>query len=704
MPKVRGGSSHPLGSSINKDGVNFAVYSENADSLYLDLFRTPSDSSPYETIQLERKTNNVWHCSVAGLGPGTLYNYRAFGRYIPEEGHRFNSNKLLIDPYARAICGTIDWSNDIFGYRMGDQAEDLSYSDAADSGAVPKSSVVDSYFDWDDDLKPENPWPKTVIYETHVKGLTQERKDISDRERGTYLGLSSDRMIQYFEDLGITAVELMPVQHRIDNKMLVDSGLNNYWGYNTIGFFAPDVRFASSGQSAVQVAEFKEMVKTLHRHSIEVIMDVVYNHTAEGNHLGPTVSFRGLDNAVYYRLMPDNPRFYVDYTGTGNTLNVRHPQVLKLIMDSLRYWITEMHVDGFRFDLAAALARQLHEVDNLSAFFDIIHQDPVISRVKLIAEPWDVGPGGYQVGNFPVLWAEWNGKYRDCIRRFWRGDDGLTGEFATRISGSPDLYESGGRRPHASINYITAHDGFTIFDLVSYNERHNEANMEGNQDGSPENYSTNFGVEGWTDDPEVLSRRVRRAKNLILTLLVSQGAPMILGGDEILRTQRGNNNAYCQDNELSWYDWAYSPLKEEMRSFLKRMLYLRNTTPCLRRREFFSGNMLESYGTKDVYWFRADGGPVGYQDWPNPLFKALQVYISGKDSDAHLEGDESPDVLLMFNAGLGAMDFYIPTYLMDHWTLWIDSFDSLETMPRKLDGQVLSLPPDSSAVLVSSPG
>ncbi len=701
MSELKPGRPYPLGATITDEGVNFAVFSENAEQINLELFKSVYDSTPYEVIELEEKSAHVWHVLVPGLKSGSLYGYRAFGAYKPEKGLRFNKNKLLIDPYAKSIGGKINWSDAIFGYKMGDQLEDLSFSDVEDTSNIPKCAVVDDAFEWGDVQRPNTPWSETIIYETHVKGLTFLKEALPGELRGTYLGLSSEKMIDYFHDLGITAVEIMPVQHRIDNKMLVDSGLNNYWGYNTIGFFAPDIRFSSQDTSLRQVTEFKQMVKNLHGSGIEVIMDVVYNHTAEGNHLGPTISFRGLDNSVYYRLNEENPRFYNDFTGTGNSLNVRHPQVLQLIMDSLRYWVTEMHVDGFRFDLASTLARQFYAVDRLSAFFDVIHQDPVISKVKLIAEPWDVGPGGYQVGNFPVKWAEWNGKYRDCVRRFWRGDDGLTGEFATRLSGSPDLYENSDRKPHASINYVTSHDGFTILDLVSYMNKHNEMNHENNSDGTNENYSENFGVEGETGDPEITRKRIKRIKNLLTTLMVSQGAPMILGGDEILRTQKGNNNAYCQDSELNWYNWSIKGNAEEIRSFLKRLISLRMTTPCLRRKEFFSGDIIAETGTKDVHWFNPSGKVVGYSEWTDPNFKALSVYISGLDSESHPDKAVSPSILLFFNASKNWVDFSISEAIQDKWEMIINSFDALDSLSRKFGDRRITLPPDSSAVLRS---
>ncbi len=703
MEATKSGKPNPLGATVTEEGVNFAVFSENAERIDLEIFKSVYDSAASEVIELKEKTANVWHAFIPGLKPGSLYGYRAFGKYDPNLGLRFNNNKLLIDPYAKAIGGKINWNDAIFGYVMGDQNQDLSFSDTDDTGNIPKCVVADDSFDWEKTVKPNIPWSETIIYETHVKGSTYLRRDLPENIRGKYAALASDNMINYLLDLGITAVEIMPVQHRIDNKMLVDNGLNNYWGYNTIGFFAPDIRFSSDETPGRQVIEFKKMVKKLHANRIEVILDVVYNHTAEGNQLGPTVSFRGLDNPTYYRLNEDNPRYYNDFTGTGNSLDVRHPQVLQLIMDSLRYWVSVMHVDGFRFDLAATLARQFYDVDRLSAFFDVIHQDPVVSEVKLIAEPWDVGPGGYHVGNFPIKWAEWNGKYRDCVRQFWRGDGGLTGEFATRLSGSPDLYETSSRKPHASINYVTSHDGFTILDLVSYENKHNEPNKENNMDGTNENYSENFGIEGSSYDPVVVGKRIKRVKNYLITLFVSQGAPMLLGGDELLRTQLGNNNAYCQDNEVSWYNWAYNMQSDEIGSFLKRLIHIRKTTPCLRRKEFFSGGIIAETGTKDVHWFNPSGKAVSYSEWTDPGFKAFSTFISGLDAESQPDKAISPDIFLLFNAGKQSAEFIIPDSLESEWEMAINSFDTLESIPRKFSGRTFLLPPDSSAVLRSIP-
>ncbi|MCK7554326.1 glycogen debranching protein GlgX [Chitinophaga sedimenti] len=538
------GQPYPLGATWDGKGVNFALYAECATNVELCLFKTPKDETEYAKIALVERSNHVWHAYLPDVKPGQLYGFRVHGPYEPQNGFRFNANKLLIDPYAKAIAGRIDWHDALFGYEVGHPDEDLSFSELDSAPFIPKSVVVDSAFDWEGDQHPKTPYHKTVIYETHVKGFTKLHPDIPENLRGTYAGIGHEVTIQYLKDLGVTAIELMPVHHFIVDRHLAEQGLTNYWGYNTIGFFAPDVRYSSNGVTGEQVTEFKSMVKALHKAGIEVILDVVYNHTGEGNHFGPTLSYRGIDNAGYYRLT-ENRRYYMDYTGTGNTLNARLPNVLRIIMDSLRYWILEMHVDGFRFDLAATLARELHEVDRLSAFFDIIHQDPVISQVKLIAEPWDIGEGGYQVGKFPPEWAEWNGKYRDCVRDYWRGADSVLGELAERFTGSSDLYKEDYRRPTASINFITAHDGFTLHDLVSYNEKHNEANGEGNNDGESHNRSWNCGAEGPTDDPMINETRARQKRNLLTTLFLSQGVPMLVAGDEISRTQNGNNNAYC---------------------------------------------------------------------------------------------------------------------------------------------------------------
>ncbi|HET6261017.1 MAG TPA: glycogen debranching protein GlgX, partial [Chloroflexia bacterium] len=563
-------------------------FSENATGVELCLFDSTDDEAERMRSRMTEQTDYVWHVYMPNLKPGQLYGYRVYGPYEPSQGHRFNPAKLLLDPYAKAITGRIDWSDALFGYPMGleDPDRDLQMDTQDSAPGMNRSVVIDPAFDWGDDKAPNTPLHESILYEVHVKGFSAQHPDIDPKLRGTYAGLATPQAIDYFQNLGITAVELLPVHHFVNDKTLVDKGLSNYWGYNSIGFFAPYSEYSSSGKLGEQVREFKAMVKTLHAAGIEVILDVVYNHTAEGNHFGPHLSFKGIDNVSYYRLVPDDPRFYMDYTGTGNTLNMLHPRTLQTVMDSLRYWVTEMHVDGFRFDLASTLARGLHEVGRLNSFLDIIHQDPVISQVKLIAEPWDIGEGGYQVGNFPVNWSEWNGKYRDTVRSFWRGDESQVAELAYRLSGSSDLYQHNGRAPYASINFITAHDGFTLNDLVSYNEKHNEANGENNMDGESHNRSWNFGVEGPTDDPETTAAREKQKRNFLATLLLSQGVPMICGGDEFGRTQQGNNNAYCQDNEISWYDWDLDDERRALLEFTRRLIALRKAHPALRRPEF----------------------------------------------------------------------------------------------------------------------
>jgi glycogen operon protein len=621
-----------LGATWDGTGVNFALYSENARKVELCLFDNRSKRER-ERITLRERTAFVWHCYLPGVQPGQQYGYRVYGPFDPARGLRFNPAKLLVDPYARAISGRVDWSKPIFPYRLGSEAADLTI-DRRDSGTgMPKCIVVNPYFDWGNDNRPDTPLGDSVIYELHVKGFSILNEKVPPRLRGSYAGLASPASVAYLKRLGITAVELMPVHQFVHDKQLVERGLKNYWGYNTLNYFSPDAGYSASGDAGGQVGEFKAMVRALHREGIEVILDVVYNHTAEGNHLGPMLSFRGIDNPTYYRLTPDQ-RYYMDYTGTGNSLNVRHPQVLKLIMDSLRYWVTEMHVDGFRFDLASTLARELHDVDRLSAFFDIIHQDPVISKVKLIAEPWDVGDGGYQVGNFPVLWAEWNGKYRDTIRRYWKGEGGELSNLGFRLSGSSDLYQLDGRRPSASINFITAHDGFTLHDLVSYNEKHNEANGENNQDGSNDNDSWNMGEEGPTSNPQIIEAREKQKRNLLATLLLSQGVPMISGGDEFGRTQRGNNNAYCQDNEISWFDWQLDERRKSLLDFTASLIQLRKTHPNLHRSKFFQESVSHNTGVKDTIWYRTDGQKMTDQEWNSNWVRSVAMMLDGETLDA----------------------------------------------------------------------
>src|SRR5579885_378779 len=622
------GRPFPQGATWDGTGTNFALFSENAAKVELCLFDDPC-SEETQRVELIEQTAHVWHAFLPGVHPGQIYGYRVYGLFDPERGLRFNPNKLLIDPYAKALAGKVNWNEPIFPYPLGNGDADLMV-DASDSvRGMPKCVVVNPYFDWDTDRPPKTPLSESIIYEVHVKGFTKCHPEIPEELRGTYAGLASRPAVEYLKKLGITAVELMPVHDFLDDKILIDRGLRNYWGYNTTNFFSPDARYSSSGDTGGQVAEFKAMVKTLHREGIEVILDVVYNHTSEGNHLGPMLNFRGIDNPTYYRLAPGNPRYYMDYTGTGNSLNMRHPQVLKLIMDNLRYWILEMHVDGFRFDLAATLARELHDVDRLSAFFDIIHQDPVISQVKLIAEPWDVGEGGYQVGKFPVLWAEWNGKYRDTVRRYWKGDEGQLSDLGYRLTGSSDLYQHDGRKPSASINFITCHDGFTLHDLVSYNGKHNEANGENNQDGANDNNSWNCGAEGPTDDAAIKALRARQKRNLMATLFLSQGVPMICGGDELGHTQNGNNNAYCQDNELTWLNWELNDEQKAFLDFVRQATQLRKDHPVFRRRDFLQGHPLRGEGIKDISFFEPSGQEMTDEAWNAGFVRCVGLRLAG---------------------------------------------------------------------------
>jgi glycogen operon protein len=627
-------------------------------------------------VPLKEQTDLVWHCYLPDVRPGQLYGYRVHGPYAPQQGHRFNPNKVLLDPYAKAVGRDIRWSDTMFGYCVGDPGEDLSYDVRDNADCAPLAAVVASHYRWGRDQRPNTPWHKTVIYEVHVKGFTYQHPQVPEPLRGTYAGLASDAAIRHLQRLGVTAVELMPVHYRIDDRHLVEAGLNNYWGYNTLSYFAPDTRYAAS--SAIgSVREFKQMVRRLHRAGIEVILDVVYNHTGEGNHLGPTICLRGLDNQSYYRLVHGKRRYYQDYTGCGNTLNMLCPRVLQLIMDSLRYWVLEMHVDGFRFDLASTLARELHAVDRLGAFFDIIHQDPVLSQVKLIAEPWDLGEGGYQVGNFPVLWTEWNGKYRDTVRGFWRGNGGSISEFATRLCGSSDLYEHSGRKPYASINFVTSHDGFSLRDLVSYNDKHNEANGHGNSDGDSHNLSWNCGVEGPTNDKDVLELRARQLRNFAATLLLSQGVPMIRGGDEIAHTQHGNNNTYCQDNELSWLHWDLGEDQEAFQEFVRAMIRLRKKHPVLTRRHFFQGRQIRGGGAQDIFWWTASGEEMRDEDWDAHSSRVFGMQLNGKmidevdDRGRPLSGKT---LLVLFNAEGDDVEFTLPRLAdSEHWRMLLDT-------------------------------
>jgi glycogen operon protein len=612
-----------------------------------------------QRIELRERTDDIWHCYLPEARPGMLYGYRVHGPYAPEEGHRFNPNKLLLDPYARNVVGSLRWSDALFGYTIGHRREDLSFDRRDSASGMPKCKVIDPSFTWGADRRPQVPWNEMVIYELHVRGFTIQHPEVPPALRGTYAGLAAAPVVDYLRRLGITTVELMPVHAFVDDRHLVERGLRNYWGYNTIGFFAPDARYSASGK----VNEFKTMVKTLHSAGIEVILDVVYNHTAEGNQLGPTLAFRGIDNASYYRLPPGERRFYTDYTGTGNTLDMQHPRVLQLIMDSLRYWVTEMHVDGFRFDLAAALARELHEVDKLGTFFDVIRQDPILNQVKLIAEPWDLGEGGYQVGNFPIGWAEWNDKYRDTMRAYWKGDGGLIGDFARRLTGSSDLYGRAGRRPHASINFVTAHDGFTLHDLVSYNEKHNAANGEDNRDGHDNNLSWNCGVEGPTDDAAIGALRERQKRNLLATLLLSQGVPMLVAGDEFGRTQGGNNNAYCQDNSTSWVDWTPDEARGNLVEFARRLIAIRRAHPVFRRRDFFQGRPLHGGGVKDIVWLTPDGAEMSDHEWEHDFARCLGVYLAGdglSETDARGRPVTDRSFIVLFNAHHEEIAFRLP--------------------------------------------
>ena len=661
--RTRPGNPYPLGAAWDGSGINFALFSENATEVELCLSDGPDGNEEGTRISMTEATDQVWHIYLPEVRPGQRYGYRVHGPYNPANGHRFNPGKLLLDPYARAIDGALRWSDALFGYQVGHPDADLSRDERDSASGIPKCVVIDPAFTWGEDRPPRIPWNETVIYELHVKGFTARHPDIPKPLRGTYAGLASPAAIDYLRSLGITAVELLPIHQSVTEQPLVDRGLTNYWGYNSIGFFAPDVRYCSSGGLGHQVNEFKAMVKTLHEAGIEVILDVVYNHTGERDHLGPTLCFRGIDNASYYRLIPHDRRHYIDYTGCGNTLNMTHPRTLQLIMDSLRYWVLEMHVDGFRFDLASALARELHDVNRLGAFFDIIHQDPIISQVKLIAEPWDLGEGGYQVGNFPVLWAEWNDQYRDTVRRFWRGDEGQAATLGYRLTGSSDLYGRGGRRPFASINFVTAHDGFTLHDLVSYNAKHNEANAEENRDGSDHNQSWNCGAEGPTDDPAIGNLRERQMRNFLASLVLSQGVPMLCGGDELGRTQQGNNNAYCQDNELSWFDWRLDRRRRELLAFTRFLIALRRRHPVLRRRQFFYGRRIRGSEVKDLSWFRTDGKEMTEEDWTNPYTRCLGLRLSGDAiEEVNAKGEPVVDdtLLILLNAHHEPIRFILP--------------------------------------------
>ncbi|MFP3940370.1 MAG: glycogen debranching protein GlgX [Thermoanaerobaculia bacterium] len=693
------GRPYPLGARYDGEGTNFSVFSEDAERVELCLF---DDEGTERRIELEEVDAFCWHAYLPGVRPGQRYGYRVHGPWDPERGLRFNPSKLLLDPYTKAVEGTPDWDQACFGYTFGDP-DQANRDDSAPH--VPRSVVHDPLFDWAGDRPLNTPLNETVVYEVHVKGFTARHPEIPPELRGTYAGLAHPVAVDYLRRLGITAVELLPVHQFVHDAHLVEKGLRNYWGYNTIGYFAPHNEYAGRGDRGEQVNEFKQMVRALHEAGIEVILDVVYNHTAEGNHLGPTLSFRGIDNAAYYRLMPDEPYYYMDYTGTGNSLNMRHPHVLQLILDSLRYWVTEMHVDGFRFDLAATLARELHAVDRLAAFFDLIQQDPVVSQVKLIAEPWDVGEGGYQVGNFPPLWSEWNGKYRDTVRDFWRGAGGTLGELASRFTGSSDLYQADSRRPMASINFVTAHDGFTLRDLVSYEEKHNRANREGNRDGMDDNRSWNLGVEGPTDDPRIEELRARQQRNFLTTLLLSQGIPMLLGGDEIGRTQGGNNNAYCQDNEISWFDWERAEDYDWLLETTRDLVELRRLHPVFRRRRWFQGRPIR--GVADVGWFRPDGEPMTDEDWDTGYARAVGVFLNGASiasQGPRGERIEDDSFLVLFNAARAPVEWTLPRGWGEPWRVVVDTAGPAETAggePRSLRvGSTIATPELSVLILM----
>ncbi len=694
MHTILPGSPYPLGATWDGTGVNFALFSEHAVAVELCLFESPEAPREVVRVPLAAQSEQVWHGYIHGLRPGQLYGYRVYGPYAPDDGQRFNPHKLLIDPYARALSGPVRWHDATHGYTILHPDEDRSYDERDSAPYVPRGVVIDPAFAWGDDRHPEIPLHDSIIYEAHVKGMTMRHPDLPEELRGTYLGLAHPAIIAYLKDLGVTAVELLPIHQFTNDRYLVDKGLSNYWGYNTLNFFAPAIEYCRYERPGDQVRAFKQMVKALHAAGIEVILDVVYNHTAEGNHLGPTLSLRGIDNAAYYRLVPGNERYYMDYTGTGNTLNMVHPRTLQLVMDSLRYWVTEMRVDGFRFDLAAALMRGLYEGGQLSSFLDTIHQDPILSQTKLIAEPWDVGPGGYQVGNFPVLWAEWNGKYRDSVRRFWKGDEAQVAELAYRLSGSSDLYQPSGRNPHASINFITAHDGFTLRDLVSYNEKHNAANGEQNRDGESHNNSWNHGVEGETNEPTIRTLRARQQRNLLATLLLSQGVPMLLHGDERGRTQSGNNNVYCQDNPTAWLDWTLDEERTALLLWTRRLIALRKAHPVLHRATFFQGREIHGTGVRDIEWYGPDGTLMTDDEWSDGLVRSLGLLLNGQlisEMDAAGQVIRDDVLLLLLNAHHEPMNFILPGVADGpRWQRLLDTADPQDEIPP------LPLPPGAS--------
>ncbi|MEO8163924.1 MAG: glycogen debranching protein GlgX, partial [Betaproteobacteria bacterium] len=667
LTEVWPGHAYPRGTNWDGGGVNFALFSQHAEKVELCIF-DENGRRELQRIAKPERSDYVWHCYLPQARPGLAYGYRVHGPYKPEEGHRFNPNKLLVDPYAKDLIGQLRWGDALYGYTVGSKREDLSFDRRDSALLMPKGRVLEPAFTWGEDRRPSVPWQDMVIYEMHVRGFTMTHPDVPLHLRGTYAGLTTTPVVEYLKRLGVTTVELLPVHSYLNDRHLAEKGLQNYWGYNTLGFFAPEMRYSASRK----VKEFKTMVKTLHAEGIEVILDVVYNHTCEGNQMGPTLSMRGIDNASYYIVNTDNHRYYDDFTGCGNTVNLEHPRALQLVMDSLRYWVEEMHVDGFRFDLASALARESGKVENLGGFFDAIRQDPTLNRVKLIAEPWDLGHGGYQVGNFPHGWAEWNDRYRDRMRSYWKGDPGLIGEVARRLTGSEDIYGWSGKRPHASINFVTAHDGFTLHDLVSYNDKHNEANGEDNRDGHNNNLSWNCGVEGPTDDPEILALREQQKRNLLSTLLLSQGVPMLLAGDERGHTQQGNNNAYCQDNELSWLDWTPGAEGAALTNFVQRVIALRRAHPSFRRRNFFEGIPRQGDSVKDVTWLKPDGTEMTPEDWNNSNARCLAKLCAGNsitERGPRGEALRDDDFLLLFNAHHDEIPFTLPATDDRGWRL-----------------------------------
>ncbi len=683
------GHPYPRGANWDGEGVNFALFSQNAEKVELCIF-DENGRHERQRIVMHERTDDVWHCYLPEARPGLAYGYRVHGPYKPELGHRFNPNKLLVDPYAKELIGQLRWGDALYGYTVGSKREDLSFDRRDSASLMPKSRVLETAFTWGEDRRPSIPWQDMVIYELHVRGLTMTHPDVPQQQRGTYAALGSAPVVDYLKRLGVTTVELLPVHSFLNDRHLAEKGLHNYWGYNTLGFFAPEMRYSASRK----VKEFKTMVKTLHSAGIEVILDVVYNHTCEGNQLGPTFSMRGIDNASYYIINSENRRYYDDFTGCGNTVNLEHPRALQLVMDSLRYWVEEMHVDGFRFDLASALAREAGKVENLGGFFDAIHQDPTLNRVKLIAEPWDLGHGGYQVGNFPLGWAEWNDRYRDSMRGYWKGDGGVIGEVAQRVTGSQDLYGWSGKRPNASVNFITAHDGFTLHDLVSYNDKHNEANGEDNRDGHNHNVSWNCGVEGPTDDPGILALRERQKRNLLATLLLSQGVPMLLAGDERGHTQQGNNNVYCQDNDLAWLDWTSTPAGDALTAFVQRVIELRRAHPSFRRRNFFEGKPIEGDTVKDVTWLKPDGTEMTPEDWNDDHARCLAKLISGHgilERGPRGEALHDDDFLLLFNAHHDEIPFTLPHAGDGGWRLLLDT--ATQALPPAEDDAPVASPP-----------